>query len=267
MKKIDNLADLNLAIKFITSIDNNCSIEEVINKTPESLREIITPECDLIRNRFEIGIFPRNLSVDLFCEVYMTYLQKLVPSFKLDNNSSNAIRTISEYATRNDLFLNDRSRSFDKGLLIMGRVGCGKTIMLSALSNFINLFFYKRQYEFNSINLKTKFIPVYSFVEGFTSKGYDIFSEGIKIGNLNISLMCDLLFIDDIGSENIVSNYGNTTNVIGELILRRYDKKLKTFATTNLDPTTLKTFYGDRVYSRMIEMFNFLILDGYDRRS
>ena len=63
-----------------------------------------------------------------------------------------------------------------------------------------------------------------------------------------------------------MSFYGNKVNVIEEIILDRYDlfrkHHLITHITTNLDVEDIKEKYGERVLSRMYEMFNFIILGG-----
>ncbi|HAT76072.1 MAG TPA: hypothetical protein DCS19_04315 [Flavobacterium sp.] len=256
MKKISNKDDLKLCIDLIKKIDYGYNHELFLNHVPEILKGI-----------FEDGAtaYPLNLTTDFFKNLYVEYLLSFNPKFILDKNSENIIDKISQYATRNEIFIKE-SFSFDKGILLMGKVGCGKTLLFQCLVNLLRLFV---GYNINSTKvekLDANFIPAYSLVEMFSIKGYEMFGSELYFNNNRITLMSERLFIDDLGSENIVSNYGNTTNVTGELILRRYDKGRKTFATTNLDPKTLKSFYGDRVYSRMIEMFNFIVVDGEDRR-
>lgn len=267
MKKIENFEDLNEAIRLVRSLDRNDWNESIIEKFPKRLLEMIDYSYNEPRRRFDIGVYPKNLSVNIFAELLLGELNKLVINYKTDNTSVDIIKKISCYSTRDESFIVDGSMSFDKGLLIMGNVGCGKTVILTALANVLRIFPFYSQYDSRAETMQTNFIPVYKLVEGFTSSGYDIFTEGLKTKNdSRTSLLRNLIFIDDIGAENIVSNYGNTVNVVGEFIIRRYDTKIKTFTTTNLDPKTLKSFYGDRVYSRMREMFNFIAVGGGDRR-
>lgn len=257
MKKIDNRDDFNLALNFISKIDYSFEFEKEISLLPEYLREII------LKNN---SIYPADLTFEFFKELFIESILKIVSNYIIDNNSEKIINKISEFATRDEVFIKDLLLSFDKGILLMGKVGCGKTVIFGGLVNFLRIFRFYTKNSFRYEKLTADFLPAYYFTEGFSKKGYDIFEDGIVIKDKRKSIMSDRLFIDDIGSENVVSNFGNTTNVIGELILRRYDCKLKTFATTNLDRKTLKSFYGDRVYSRMNEMFNFIVVDGDDRR-
>lgn len=52
---------------------------------------------------------------------------------------------------------------------------------------------------------------------------------------------------------------------MGEIILSRYDlflkRKLRTHATTNLNAQELENRYGNRVRSRMRELFNLIAFD------
>ena len=70
---------------------------------------------------------------------------------------------------------------------------------------------------------------------------------------------------DDLGTESALKYFGNTCNVLGEILLSRYDhfvtNKMITHATTNLSASELENLYGNRVRSRMREMFNLLSFD------
>jgi hypothetical protein len=65
---------------------------------------------------------------------------------------------------------------------------------------------------------------------------------------------------DDLGVENNLKFYGNECNIMAEIILSRHDqfisRKLITHVTTNLSATEVEKYYGNRVRSRMRELFN-----------
>jgi hypothetical protein len=73
---------------------------------------------------------------------------------------------------------------------------------------------------------------------------------------------------DDLGVEPIGRHYGKDCNVMGEILLSRHDLflkyKIKTHGTTNLNAKELEDKYGNRVRSRMRELFN---LVGFDKGS
>lgn len=77
------------------------------------------------------------------------------------------------------------------------------------------------------------------------------------------------LVIDDLGTEpKVTGHYGTPSNVIGDLLIRRYNSRenLQTHATTNLGIAQVRAIYDDRVYDRCREMFNFVELIGSSNR-
>ena len=77
----------------------------------------------------------------------------------------------------------------------------------------------------------------------------------------NIKKKC----FDYLGTENNLKYYGNECNVMAEILLSRYDiftsKKIQTHITTNLSASEIENVYGNRVRSRMREMFNLIAYD------
>jgi len=63
-----------------------------------------------------------------------------------------------------------------------------------------------------------------------------------------------------LGAENNLKYYGNECNVMGEILLSRYDlfvsRGVRTHLTTNLTSSELEKHYGNRVRSWMRELFN-----------
>lgn len=65
----------------------------------------------------------------------------------------------------------------------------------------------------------------------------------------------DMLGIDDIGTEPIeVLDYGNPLNPVIDLLTKRYECQLFTFATSNLLPEEIRERYGVRIADRLNEM-------------
>jgi DNA replication protein DnaC len=75
----------------------------------------------------------------------------------------------------------------------------------------------------------------------------------------------EVLLFDDLGLEQTPKYYGNECNVIAEILLNRYDlfvsKRMMTHITTNLSASELESIYGNRIRSRMREMFNLVAFD------
>lgn len=82
------------------------------------------------------------------------------------------------------------------------------------------------------------------------------------------------LAIDDLGAEpRLMGHYGNMANVLQQVLLRRYNLRLdnpedyaETNVTTNFTKEQIAEVYGERVYDRCEEMFNFIELSGYSWR-
>ncbi|MCB0746182.1 MAG: ATPase, partial [Ignavibacteriae bacterium] len=60
-------------------------------------------------------------------------------------------------------------------------------------------------------------------------------------------------------------HFGKDCNVMGEILLSRYDlflqRKIRTHATTNLNAQELEERYGNRARSRMRQLFNLIAFD------
>ncbi len=134
----------------------------------------------------------------------------------------------------------------DKGILLSGPVGSGKTTLMKLLRHLVPL---QRPYEM---------IPSRNVTFSFNHLGYRTIED---YGNTKF--FC----FDDLGVEPPGRFYGKDLNVMGEVLLSRYElflqtnKKLKTHATTNLSADELEERYGHRVRSRMRELFNLIAFD------
>src|SRR5579872_2198197 len=65
---------------------------------------------------------------------------------------------------------------------------------------------------------------------------------------------------DDLGAEQTLKYFGNECKVMAEILLSRYEyfisHKMITHVTTDLSATELEGIYGNRVRSRLRQMFN-----------
>lgn len=131
-----------------------------------------------------------------------------------------------------------------KGLLLSGPVGCGKTSLMKLLRCMTP---HYPTYEI---------IPARNISFGFNHIGYSII---VQYGDH--SFYC----FDDLGIEPTGRFFGKDCNVLGEILLSRHElflsHRVKTHATTNLNAQELEERYGNRVRSRMREMFNLISFD------
>ena len=82
------------------------------------------------------------------------------------------------------------------------------------------------------------------------------------------------VFIDDIGHEPVsVSHFGTVFSPVAEFIKARYEKCQRepnwhraTHFTTNLSPEELRIRYGDYIFDRLVEMCDWVHIEGQSFR-
>jgi DNA polymerase III delta prime subunit len=136
-----------------------------------------------------------------------------------------------------------------KGILLAGPIGCGKTTLMH-----LTRFFTPQR---NKYLVKSTREIANEYVE----EGTPVINRysGNRPGKTPLS---HSYCFDDLGVEKSASYYGNRTNVMGEIILSSYDR-FKTnnrlnHITTNLSAKEIEQLYGNRVRSRMREMYNLI---------
>ena len=141
--------------------------------------------------------------------------------------------------------------NLNKGILLTGPVGCGKTTLISLM----------RFFEPIPTRFLMKSCRDVSFE--FIKDGYDTIHKYSRNSfyNQNPKAYC----FDDLGTENNLKYFGNECNVMAEILLSRYDlfvsRKLVTHLTTNLSASEIEVAYGNRIRSRLREMFNLIAFD------
>jgi len=138
----------------------------------------------------------------------------------------------------------------NKGLLLSGPVGCGKTSLMKLLPQIMP---YKKPFEV---------VPTRNIIFEFNAKGFDVMTPYTQN---------EVFCFDDLGIESTGCHYGKECNVMGEILLSRYDlfmqaghsqrnsqRQTKTHITTNLNAKELEARYGSRLRSRMRESYNLI---------
>lgn len=147
----------------------------------------------------------------------------------------------------------DKFPDTDKNIVIAGSVGTGKSYLAKCIANELiskefNVIFISAC-ELNSILLKYHTAP--------------IDDKGIY---LDLLTECDLLVIDDLGSEPIYKNV--TEEYLLMIITERMTKGNPFIITTNLEQEQLLERYGDRTLSRLNDKRHgvFIKIKGEDLR-
>ncbi len=171
--------------------------------------------------------------------------------FQIIETDHNLIFKLIAYFLKDEPTCLEFGINLNKGILLSGPVGCGKTSLM-------NIMKYLTPTE-HKFSVK----PCREISFEFIQDGYSIihkYSKG-RLYESDPKIYC----FDDLGLENNLKYYGNECNVMAEILLSRYDifisKKIPTHITTNLSASEIETNYGNRVRSRMRQMFNLIAYD------
>lgn len=132
-------------------------------------------------------------------------------------------------------------------LLLIGGTGLGKTHLSSAIAQRV---------------IDSGYSVVYDSAQNVFDC-YERVRFAHEAGDTERYLTCDLLIIDDLGSE-FTTQY--TSAVLYRIVNERLIKGKSTVLSTNLDNKELKKRYGDRIYSRLLGNYGTCVFAGSDIR-
>lgn len=155
------------------------------------------------------------------------------------------------YFLKDETICNKAGISLQKGILLSGPIGSGKTSLMNLMKHI------------TPTEHKFAVKPCRDISFEFIQDGYEVIHRYSK-GKLYESSVRNYCF-DDLGTENNLKYFGNECNVMAEILLSRYDlfvsRKLQTHITTNLSASEIEKQYGNRVRSRLREMVNLIAFD------
>lgn len=171
--------------------------------------------------------------------------------FKIIASDHYIINKLIAYFLKDEQTCNELNIDLNKGILLTGPIGCGKTTLMNLMKHLAQP------------NNKFSVKPCRDISFEFIQDGYIIIHK-YSIGKPYQFEPRNYCF-DDLGTENNLKYFGNECNVIAEILLNRYDlfisKKLQTHITTNLSAIEIEKNYGNRVRSRLREMVNLIAYD------
>lgn len=138
--------------------------------------------------------------------------------------------------------------SLKKGINLAGPIGCGKTVLFELIRSLLNR-------------------SDYFMIKSCRSIVFDYAENGpLVIGQYTrghaYHKQAHVYCFDDLGAEMNTNYYGTEINVLGEILLTRYEifirDGIRTHITTNLSTQEIDVIYGNRARSRFREMFNLI---------
>ncbi len=188
-------------------------------------------------------------------EFFLFRAKKINPKFEINEYNRDIIVKLALYFSCDETAAQS-GLSLNKGIMLVGPVGCGKTTIMKA-------------FQLNSAN-PFALTSARKISDSFLSK--DSGGEHVirRYSNLlpaypeqNFGYDHLGLCIDDLGVENVKKSFGNEVDVIGDIILNRYEQGLfnTTHFTANIGGEEIDEAYGVRITSRLREMCNFIAFD------
>lgn len=176
------------------------------------------------------------LSLSTFESFNLEYYDKTVdPKLKVSpyDHMSRVLRYCQNYA--------DNFNSHSESILMKGATGLGKTHLSLAIANEA---------------IKRGYGVIYASAPQLVSKLEKIyFSNKEDDSTFDMLVECDLLIIDDLGTESYNSyTISKLFYVINERILRRKS----VIISTNLSMPQLENTYSERIFSRLISAYTIL---------
>ena len=159
-----------------------------------------------------------------------------------------SVSTVLEYCRR---FANNFSEKTRENILITGATGLGKTHLSTAIAREAILRGYDVRYD-SLPNILSDF-------------EFDRYKSSYKDSELRGEryLTCDLLIMDDLGTE-VVNQF--TLSCLYNIINTRLAAEKPTIISTNLGEDALQERYNDRITSRLLGEYRPLIFVGQDIR-
>jgi len=190
---------------------------------------------------------------NLFWKEGLIYYGEKRKNFIIDKFNKKYYQIICSYFFNDSSFETEHHGNLDKGLLIFGNIGIGKTTTFKILNNMF--------FKYGLKNCWTKVVSTNQIVSEYgSSKEKNVIVYNYTKGKI---------LIDDLGSESIADNYGKEDILIRILELRYeefQERGIKTHITTNLTMEQIKIRYGKRVEDRFYEMCNLIELSSESKR-
>ena len=187
-----------------------------------------------------------SMSYDEFKELLTAYATEImiqrsvINQFRIDAMNGPIIQQLYLYFTGSP----DCAWNLNAGLIFAGKIGCGKTVLMSSFLKITDEYTRRR----TTIS-HAKQLPGL-----FKKNGMEYYEKRP-------------MFVDDLGKEEAeIKDFGTIIRPWIDLFSLRYDQGARTYATTNFNHKDLEKIYGEFICSRMFEIMTLVVIPGESRR-
>lgn len=220
----------------------------------------------------------KKIDIDRVLDSWLIFdlAKKLEPDFEFTDKNKLFLKLLLSYFTGHHEFINifydymektgqeAELGSLDKGLYIIGNVGCGKSLLFKVFKEYTAIYernsYNRYDYltildEFESTNNERK-EGLLTGMDSLKKFGLNpVFSQGKIIESPST------IYIDDFGAKSFTAkSYSIEVNMLDEIISRRhlvFEKHGKlTHLSSNVYPSSFSQIMDERNKSRMFQMFN-----------
>ncbi|KXZ40731.1 DNA replication protein DnaC [Alkalithermobacter thermoalcaliphilus JW-YL-7 = DSM 7308] len=193
-----------------------------------------------------------NLSKVLEKENFNTFNDKLFSDKKSDSEQASPRENIWHIYSICESFILNFDKDNGENLLFYGTTGLGKTFMCNCIA--------KELLDRGKIVIYQTAFKILEIIEEYKFKKD---TSSLTRENYKLLFDCDLLIIDDLGTE-VTNSF--TTSEIFNIVNTRLIQGKKTIISTNLSPMEIANTYTDRIFSRIFSNFRILKFYGQDLR-
>lgn len=227
-------------------MENTTTLKEAANmgkewnllKVPDVIRDIESRFC----------------YADIWKFLHFKGIELYGKKFRLCEEDLPVILQLVSAVVKDEKVAAEYSLDLEKGILLTGPVGCGKTSLMNLLRYLLPGDHRHRLHSCRDIAFE------------YSRDGHAALHRYAK-GSFSTRKFDPVVYcFDDLGLENETHHYGNSCSVMAEILLSRYDYfhsfGMVTHLTTNLNSIEIEKQYGLRVRSRLREMFNLVAFPG-----
>lgn len=199
----------------------------------------------------DIAYEQSNLKNILLKENFSTFSFNYYSSEKKDNYGVSPLENIKAVYNKCLKFVESFDTTFSN-LILFGQTGLGKTFLCNCIA--------KELLDASHSVLYLSSFKLFKLLEAYRFKDQE---QEISFDDIDDIYTCDLLIIDDLGSE-VINSF--TSSELFSCLNTRLLSNKSTVISTNLHPSGLSKHYSDRIVSRILGNFTALQLIGDDIR-